>query len=237
MANQSVPRSSRSTTRSTAAARSRTPATKYKSSSKGWDWRWIVVGAVALLIAGVVAVNVSNSMTASSVGMVGNFPIGEVTERGQTPQAPDLLPVGSRAPNLQWRINGQDGSLAQLQGRPVLLEFFATWCPHCQSTAPKLTRIQQRFGDQIGLITVNASPVGMDQRSPAGALDLQNFARRTGANYQVLLDPDLVGARRFGIRGFPTIYLIDRNGIIASAEAGDTDENTLVQRIQNLLTQ
>ncbi len=199
------------------------------------DWRWIIAGASVLLIALSIAVTLS-SRGRTELAPPGTAPVGQVTERSANGASASLLSAGTPAPDLQWTLNGQPGSLAALRGHPVLLEFFATWCPHCQREAPILTTLAQRYATR-GLLTfgVSANPLGQDQRTPISIADIQSFATRYGAHFPLLLDANLVGAQRYGVHGYPTLYLIDQNGVIRFASEGETPETALAEQIDRVL--
>jgi peroxiredoxin len=159
-----------------------------------------------------------------------------VTEAAAGAPAPALLAVGTAAPDLRWTLDGAPGSLSGARGHPVLLAFVATWCPHCQAEVAVLNAVQDRFAGQgLQVIGVSASPVGMDGRSPASLGDLELFVRRQGARYPHLFDAGLVGAQRYGVRGFPTLYLVDADGIIRYAASGEVPEAELARAVQAAL--
>lgn len=189
------------------------------------------MGLAAALFAAIIAVNVFGNPAG------GSATVGEITgpSVGALQRAPSTLPVGTPAPNFTWTMSGQPGSLEALRGQPVLLEFFATWCPHCQSETAVLRSIQNRYGDRLKVMAVSASPNGMDQRSPASVADIERFQSRFNTNYPHYFDRDLVGARLYGVTSFPTIYLIDRNGVIRYAAEGAVPESILAAEIDSLL--
>jgi peroxiredoxin len=166
----------------------------------------------------------------------GGAPVGEVTEQAAAGSAPGMLSAGTPAPDLQWTLNGEPGSLRAEQGHPVLLAFVATWCPHCQAEVAVLNKIQDRFAAQgLEVIGVSASPMGMDGRSRASLGDMEVFVRRHNARYPHLYDAGLVGAQRYGVRSFPTLYVIDGRGTIRYAQSGEVGEEELARAVQAAL--
>jgi peroxiredoxin len=147
-----------------------------------------------------------------------------------------MLAVGTAAPDLRWTLSGQDGSVAGERGHPLMLVFFASWCPHCQAEVATLNAVQSRFADQgLRTIGVSASPFAMDQRGPASLGDVELFVKQHNARYPHLFDSGLVGAQRYGVRGFPTMYLVGADGTIRYAQSGEVSEADLAQAVQGAL--
>lgn len=126
---------------------------------------------------------------------------------------------------------GQSGpdrmSLHDQRGKVVLLDFWATWCRPCQITTPMLARLSARYRDR-GLTVVG---VNVDENGPEA---VPFFSRRFGINYPVLYDDGQVSSR-YGIRGLPTLVLIDRQGWIRYRHTGVESEQELVRQIEKLL--
>jgi peroxiredoxin len=136
------------------------------------------------------------------------------------PSNPDLLPVGSRAPAFSLRTpQGAKVSLESMRGKAVLLEFFATWCPHCNAEAPHLRQLAASLPDRrYAIVGINAD--GED------AASVFAYHRYFGLAFPALLDPSLrpgsfhqPGApggvsTRYRVGGYPTFYVIDPQGRI-----------------------
>ena len=154
------------------------------------------------------------------------------------PASVGLLPPGSLAPDFSWRTGeGTSHSLASLRGkRVVLLEFLATWCPHCQNQAPIITSLYQQYRQRgLEAFGVSASPLGMDGRSPSSPEDLARFAQRFGAGFPLIYDPSSAAGRHYGVRVFPATLLIDREGIVRFSHGGEVAEAELAAVIEPAL--
>ena len=92
-----------------------------------------------------------------------------------------------------------------LSGRPVLLEFWATWCPPCRDSIPHLNAIHEKFGRR-GLVVLG---VTQEDRATVAA-----FRRQVPMRYSIGLDPEAKAARALGVRGIPHAFLADRTGRI-----------------------
>jgi thiol-disulfide isomerase/thioredoxin len=107
--------------------------------------------------------------------------------------------------------------LADLKGRVVLLNFWATWCAPCIREMPSLDRLQAGLGER-GLAVV---AVSIDR---GGAEVIRPFAKRLGlAHLGLYHDPKGALFRAFGVTGLPTSFLIDRQGGIVGAYAGPAE--------------
>ncbi|HEU0264770.1 MAG TPA: TlpA disulfide reductase family protein [Geobacterales bacterium] len=108
-------------------------------------------------------------------------------------------------------ITGKPVSLAGLQGKVVILDFFATWCPPCQESIPHLVGLQQKYGAK-GLQVVGLS-VDDDTKGMA------DFARERKINYPVaVVTPEVRDA--YGIASIPHIFILDRQGKVVKTELG-----------------
>ena len=207
-----------------------------RTTSRRLDPRWLIGGATLAVVLVVLAVTYFSGGLGGSGGGTAGAPVGQVTAEAAAGTAPAMLSAGTPAPDLSWTLNGAPGSLSAEQGHPVLLAFVATWCPHCQAEVAVLNTIQDRFAAQgLEVIGVSASPMGMDGRSRASLGDMELFVRRHNARYPHLFDAGLVGAQRFGVRSFPTLYVIDGTGTIRFAQSGEVGEEELARAVQAAL--
>jgi cytochrome c biogenesis protein CcmG/thiol:disulfide interchange protein DsbE len=129
--------------------------------------------------------------------------------------------VGEAVPHFTLdRLSG-DGSvsLAQYRGKPVVINFFASWCAPCKDEAPILQQTWEKYRNQ-GLVVL-----GVDAQDFKG--DGRRFVRKHGLTYPVVFDGKGSTLGRFGLTGFPETYFVAPNGTIAAEkvvggiEAGD----------------
>lgn len=134
--------------------------------------------------------------------------------------------VGKPAPDFALEIlhNGDAGDrirLAELKGRPVLLDFWATWCKPCQIGAPVLDRVYRRLKDK-GVVVV-----GINTSDPQGREMARPFAEAKKLSYPIVFDDGDEVAARYGVTTLPTVVLIDAEGNIVAIRTGLADEGTL----------
>jgi thiol-disulfide isomerase/thioredoxin len=107
---------------------------------------------------------------------------------------------------------------AGFSDRPLLLNFFASWCPNCIAEMPGFERVHRQLGDRIGFLGVSQS----DARS--ASIDL---AQQTGITYPAGIDATGRFSNAWGTFGMPTTVFIRPGGTIAYVYAGGLDESTL----------
>lgn len=126
-------------------------------------------------------------------------------------------------------LGGERISLEQLQGRPVLVTFWATTCPGCVKEMPHLVELYKELGPQgFELIALAMSYDPEDQ--------VREMVRLKRLPYKVVLDSDGAAARAFGdVKLTPTNFLIDPNGRIVQQKLGEMDIDALRNRILGML--
>lgn len=126
--------------------------------------------------------------------------------------------VGQPAPNFTLTdLDGRAVQLADFRGRPVLLNFFASWCGPCAKELPVMRAAQDRFKDQgLQLVLVNL------QEDPAA---VRGFVERLGlAGVPVLIDErGAVTAGTYWVPTIPSTFFIDANGVIQAKGVGELD--------------
>lgn len=111
--------------------------------------------------------------------------------------------------------NGHLHEFAAFVGHPLVINFWATWCPPCRDEMPSLDRLAQRERAR-GLIVVG---VNVDPEKPA----VEEFLYRIPVDFLILLDPGGKQTSRLGIRGYPTTLLADRAHVVRGVVVGAAD--------------
>jgi peroxiredoxin len=111
-------------------------------------------------------------------------------------------------------LDGERVSLSDYRGRPVLLNFWATWCGPCRVEMPHFQAIYEDPGWRASGLEILAVNVG----EPADRA--RGFVEDNGFTFPVLLDAGQETARIYNLRAFPTSFFIDENGIIKAARVG-----------------
>ncbi len=123
--------------------------------------------------------------------------------------------TGSLAPLDLLDVTGRRWRSSDLQGRPALLNFWASWCEPCRAEMPSLQALADRYGpDRLLVLTINFKEL------PARVI---RFAQTTGVTLPMLLDRDGQLARQWGVKVFPTTLLVNRRGQARSRVQGELD--------------
>jgi thiol-disulfide isomerase/thioredoxin len=125
-------------------------------------------------------------------------------------------------------LDGRTLRSSELRGRPLVLEFWATWSPPSRASMPVLCALQARYGGR-GLIVIGLS---LDDESPQRVLD---FARRQRLLFPVAMASETMLDDYGPIRSLPTAILIDRKGRIVRRIVGHLDAETLEGFIREIL--
>lgn len=129
--------------------------------------------------------------------------------------------MGQKAPNFQTPTTAGPFDLAAVD-KPVFLEIFATWCPHCQRETSVIDRLYAKYKDRVAFLAVPGSDTGMDGTTPESQLDVLNYQVRFKAQYPIgAYDPQLAVAHLYLKGGFPTIAIIDKSKTIAYLNSGE----------------
>ncbi len=119
---------------------------------------------------------------------------------------------GRPAPAIELTdFEGKTFSLADYRGRPVVVNFWASWCPSCVAEMPDFERVHASLGDRVAFVGINHS----DNRSTA-----ERLARETGVTYRLVEDPDGRAFRAFGGLGMPATAFVDAEGEIVEVVVG-----------------
>jgi cytochrome c biogenesis protein CcmG/thiol:disulfide interchange protein DsbE len=119
--------------------------------------------------------------------------------------------------------------LNEFRGRVIYLDFWASWCVPCRQSFPWMDRMQREFGQDAFIVVA----VNVDHARP----DAEQFLHEHSPAFKIVFDPDGALAERFGVKGMPTSFLIDREGHVHSEHEGFRlkDRDALEQQIRSLL--
>ena len=131
-----------------------------------------------------------------------------------------------------WELQTQSGETVpwnDLKGKPLILHFWATWCPYCKKLQPGLDRLYKKYQSQ-GL-----QLVAISFREDPGTLP-QDVLDDRGHSFQTLVEGDTVAHEIFNVSGTPTTLFIYANGdVLGMTRSSDPDDPRLEKAVQHLL--
>ena len=135
---------------------------------------------------------------------------------------------GDRVPNFSAPLLGGDGSLSlsDLRGKPVVMNFWASWCAPCKDEAPLLREAFAAYGDRINFVGIDIK----DARTDALA-----FVEEYGLAYPSVRDEEQTIYQDYGLTGQPETFFIDSEGVLVEHVAGPLEAPRLAELIDLLL--
>ena len=143
--------------------------------------------------------------------------INEDSSRERT-QAPDFSMIDT---------NGNTVRLSDKKGKPVVLNFWASWCPPCRVEMPDFDKVWKELKDDIHFVMLCLVD-GRQETIESGAA----YIIKEGFSFPVYFDIRQEGGRAYGIRSIPTTMFIDSDGYIAAGVQGAINESTLRRGIE-----
>ncbi len=155
---------------------------------------------------------------------------GEDQQSATPVQATEGIMTGQRAPDFTLNdLNGRAFTLSELRDKkPVLLIFWATWCPACRQAIPSFSKLHAQYA-QKGLEVI-ALNIASNDPLPR----VKRFQEETKMPYRILYDEKTDVSRLYAVFGIPTSMLIDRDGIIQFR--GNALPANINQMVDKLLT-
>lgn len=154
-------------------------------------------------------------------GVGRGFPVADVAT---TAEGEGLLQSGEPAPDFSMVLeDGRFVRLSELQGAPVVINFWATWCGPCRQEMPELVKAAHE--EDVLVLAVNVQ----EARQP-----VEQFAAEFEMELPVVLDGEGKLRRLYRVPGLPTTYFVDRNGTIASLVVGPLTPPVLAERLAEI---
>jgi len=145
---------------------------------------------------------------------------------------------GNPAPEVTFKdLDGKDVPLSQYKGKVVLVNFWATWCEPCQVEIPWLIEMQQKYSSKgFTILGVDVDEEGNNVVSAYTAKQRFNVnGEKLPMNYPILRGNDAVADKFGGLLGYPTSFLISRDGKIVKKVQGLVDYDEIKNAIEGQL--
>ncbi len=141
----------------------------------------------------------------------------DTTEPSEQPLAPDFT---------VYDVEGNAVRLSDFFGKPIVLNFWASWCGPCRSEMPEFDAASQELQDEITFLMVNMTDGGQETVETASALIAQE-----GYQFPVYYDTDMDAAMVYGVYSLPTTYFINAEGVVIAQATGAINAETLQRGI------
>jgi len=194
------------------------PVAAQPAPKRGLPLNLIVIAAITLFVGGGLAFLVLSTNNTSQGGVIA-IPTSSRT----------LIREGMPAP--QFALNTLDGKpvkLADLKGKPVLVNFWASWCPPCLEETPALIQAYKELKAE----NPNIEFVGIGTNDEKA--NLVKFAENNKVPYLVVDDADGKVSDAFAVRGMPTTFFIDSAGIVRNVVNGEIKKDKVLALMRDL---
>jgi cytochrome c biogenesis protein CcmG, thiol:disulfide interchange protein DsbE len=139
-------------------------------------------------------------------------------------------PFGRAAPAFDLPVLGDGGkslALSDLRGKPIVLNFWASWCGPCKAEAPVLAAAEGKWRSK-GVVFLGVDAGDTEE-------DALAFEKRYGIGYDSVVDPQESLAAKYGVFGYPETFFIDGDGVIRAKQVGGLDAQTLDTYVASLV--
>lgn len=126
-----------------------------------------------------------------------------------------------------YTLDGEAAKLSDFRGKPVVINFWATWCPPCREELPGFESAWQQYGDKAVFLMVECGG--------EAAAEVADFMAEEGYTFPVYVDSDGSGAAAYGINAIPVTALVDGEGNLFAYQVGAVEEDSLRAAIDMLL--
>ncbi len=143
---------------------------------------------------------------------------------------------GRRAPEIKLKtLEGQTVRLSEFRGHPLIVTFWATWCPPCRDEFPALVAARERHRD-AGLQVLAVNQLDQELRGDPGKDNVRRFLAEFAVTFPVVLDPRASSREAYQVLAFPTTVFIDSAGVIRQRSQGPLTAGELERGLAAILT-
>jgi len=184
-----------------------------------------VIAFAALLVVAVLAYNGLRDRVPADTGTTAPAAGQEESGSGDEQEADKVL-----VPDFTiFDKGGNEISFSSFLGKPVVLNFWASWCPPCRQEMPEFEKLYQELGSEVQFVMLSLTDGQRETTETASS-----FIKEQGYTFPVFFDVNREGAALFGIQSIPTTFFIDSDGYLIDHWIGMLDETSLRRALENL---
>lgn len=190
------------------------PPTQSLTDARRVPLRWWLLAAAAVIVGASLGVAVARANRPGSLGVSSSDIItsnGGTFTRLRATEAPSFNLVNLAHPS-------RSVSLQEFRGHPLVINFWASWCPPCRKEMPALARVAQQLVGKVAFVGLDTQ----DERSAGLA-----FARSTNVHYPLAFDTAQVWSA-YGVYGLPTTFFVSSDGHILGKQVGGLTQSRLL---------
>lgn len=201
-----------------------------KPAKKNWAFPAVVAAVVVIgVVFVVVAALNKDPAPQSDVALAGGGP----GDAAPVAAVEGTAAQGQPAPALSGvdMYSGREVSLQDMKGKPTLVTVWAHWCPHCQKELPIIQQLSTEQAANFNFLTLTTAagqqPAQTQYATPATLMQTQ------GITIPTLRDDGMKAMNALGAEGFPTLLMVDADGVVVGKASGEMPKDQLLQFMQN----
>lgn len=184
----------------------------------------LIIIFTILVVAGLVIFSSKTTTSTKDISQLVN-PVAKAPKVGDT--------------EIDFSLKNLDGKLVKLSSykdkEPVLIEFFAAWCPHCQASIPTLNDLNTTYNNKLQILSVQANPYDVNREKEIDLNGLKEFRDSFKITYPVLQDPTIDTANKYGVSEYPYLFIIDKSGKVSYVTSGEIDSASATAEIKSAI--
>ncbi len=195
-------------------------------------WIWLSLLLVVLLVAaGFLYNSLKDKVELSNlVAQTTAVPSEEPTVDPAATAAPTATPRPAAPDFTVYDVEGNAVSLSSLQGKPVVVNFWASWCGPCKSEMPDFQKAYEQHGEAVHFMIVNMTDGMQETKEKAKA-----YVDKQGFTFPVYYDTDMDAAMTYGVSSIPATYFVAADGSLIARANGAISLATLEKGLSMIM--